>query len=86
VCHPVIVRTVNANMQDPLLLFTDLEIKSAKKKPCDVCNKSEENNQCTFRNIDILDRSNDELKLRWVNFILSKAFKTMKEREIKAAH
>jgi hypothetical protein len=44
VIHPVIIRAVNANMQDVLLLFTQEELRSAKKKICAICNKSEKDN------------------------------------------
>ena len=81
VTYPLIVRTVHADMQDLMLLFTKNELKAFKKpvlnsndqsriseeQECDCDNHDDEKD---LESLDIVERPIGELKLRWVNFIL----------------
>jgi hypothetical protein len=81
--YPVIVRTVHANMQDLMLLFTKKELKSFNKGRGKVMKEAEdsEEEEMDLSELKIVERPIGELKLRWVNFILRTAYEAMQARE-----
>ena len=58
--HPMILSTVNSNIQDVTMLFPSTNIQ------------------------DIVEKPIDEIKLRWVNYVLTRGYVSLKAREMKA--